>query len=236
MSITRLVDTCAIIPAAGQGRRMGGQGNKLLLELAGTPVLLFTLKTFNDCPWIREIIVSAAKVDILEIEQMVGKSGINKVTAVVEGGKERQDSVYNALQALNPEIKRVIVHDGARPLLTAGKLNDFFEQTVELKAAVMAVRPKDTIKIADEDGWVVSTPTRETMRLIQTPQVFDRLLLEKVHKLANESGYYTTDDASLMEWQGYQVRVIEGSYENIKVTTPEDLLIAEMILKKRGEW
>lgn len=229
----------AIIPAAGQGERMGGQGNKLLLELAGTPILLYTLKLFEDCPFIGEIIISAARNDIPVLEKMTRDSGLKKVSSIVEGGRERQDSVARALRALNPDIQGVVVHDGARPLLTLEGLNGFLEEAVilmeaaDLKAAVMGIGLKDTVKIVDSQGWVVQTPVRDDLRVIQTPQFFQRSLLEKVHKLALTQGFYTTDDAALMEWQGYAVKVLPGSYENIKITTPEDLLLAEAILHKR---
>ncbi len=235
MNTTHSAKISAIIPAAGQGQRMRGQGNKLFLELAGTPVLLFTLKTFQECTYIDEIVIPAALNDIPIIEKLVKDNGVTKVTAIIEGGKERQDSVFKALQAINPAMQKVVVHDGARPLLPLSDLVYFLEHTHNLDAAVMAVLPKDTIKKVDESDWVVETPPRRQLRLIQTPQLFQRELLEKVHIQALEQGYYATDDASLMEWQGYGVKVMEGSYENIKVTTPEDLLLAEAILKRRGE-
>ncbi len=233
MNLTHLGDVAVIIPAAGRGQRMGSQGNKLLLELAGIPLLLFALKTFNECSYIKEIIIPAAENDVPEIKKIASEFAINKVTSIVQGGKERQDSVFNALQVLNPHIKRVVIHDGARPLLTLKELNCFLEQTINFEAAVMAVQPKDTIKKVDKDNWVLGTLVRDGLRAIQTPQIFDRLLLEKVHKTAYECQYYATDDSALLEWQGYQVKVLAGSYENIKVTTPEDLLLAENIMRRR---
>ncbi|NLI92340.1 MAG: 2-C-methyl-D-erythritol 4-phosphate cytidylyltransferase [Peptococcaceae bacterium] len=223
----------AIIPAAGRGQRMGGQGNKLFLELAGTPVLLLTLKTFENCPYIKQIIIPAALQDIPRIKQMVHDNGIKKVSAIFEGGKERQDSVFKALRVLGPEEKQVVIHDGARPLLTLPDLQNFLEAAEGLGAATMAVPPKDTIKKIDKENWVVETPLRESLRLIQTPQFFERELLEKVHILASRQGFYATDDAALMEWQGYPVKVLAGSYENLKVTTPEDIFLAEAILQRR---
>ncbi|RJE48096.1 MULTISPECIES: 2-C-methyl-D-erythritol 4-phosphate cytidylyltransferase [unclassified Dehalobacter] len=235
MSLMRSANIAAIVPAAGRGKRMGGQGNKLLLELAGTPILVFTLKTLEFCPLIKEIIIPAAGIDILAIKKLVEKYSLKKVTAVVEGGAERQDSVYRALQSLSPEVDSVIVHDGARPLLTLDDLNRFLEETADLEAAVMAVPLKDTVKKVDAQGRVMETPPREQLRGIQTPQIFNRNLLEKVHKLAFEQQYLATDDASLFEWQGLPVRVVKGNYENIKVTTPEDILWAESILCRRRE-
>lgn len=233
MRLTHSDNIGAIIPAAGRGQRMGGQGNKLLLELAGTPILLYALKTFEACPSIREIVIPAAVNDLPVIQKMVADNNLRKVTSIIPGGQERQDSVARALQALNTEVQWVVVHDGARPLLRLADLNRFLEETAGLEAAVMAVPLKDTIKKVDGEGWVRETPLRKYLRSVQTPQLFNRFLLEKVHKQALTQGFYTTDDASLLEWQGYPVKVLAGSYENIKVTTPEDLLLAEAILRRR---
>ncbi|WP_337986699.1 2-C-methyl-D-erythritol 4-phosphate cytidylyltransferase [Dehalobacter sp. DCM] len=233
MKSMRSDNIAVIVPAAGRGKRMGGQGNKLLLELAGTPVLIYTLKTMQDCPYINEIIIPASNEDIAVIKGLVSDYHLSKVTAVIEGGAERQDSVFQSLQAVSPDIEFVMVHDGARPLLRPGDLELFLEKTVDMDAAIMAVPLKDTIKKVDDQGWVLETPQRDKLRAVQTPQIFRRTLLEKVHKIAREETYYTTDDASLLEWRGYPVSVIEGSYENIKVTTPEDMLWAETILNRR---
>lgn len=223
----------AIIPAAGQGKRMGGPGNKLLLEIAGTPILVYTLQTFSSCPYIREIIIPASTQDLCAIEGIVHSSGIKKKVVVIEGGRQRQDSVYNAIQVLSPEINKVLIHDGARPFLTLSELSLFVERAKDLDSAIMAVPLKDTIKRVNDQDMVVDTPPREELRAVQTPQIFRRDVLEKVHKLAAQERYYTTDDASLLEWQGYKVKILPGSNENIKVTTPEDILVAEAILNKR---
>ena len=223
----------AIIPAAGQGKRMGGQGNKLLLELAGTPILVYTLRVFAACPYIREIIIPAAVQDIPAIQTILRKNNLSNRAIVIEGGQQRQDSVYKAISALSRDTNRVIVHDGARPLLTSQELNRFLEETQEFEAAIMAIPLKDTVKKVDHQEWVLETPSREYLRAVQTPQVFQRNLLAKTHTRAAQENFYATDDAALLEWQGYKVKVLQGSYENIKVTTPEDLLIADAILKRR---
>ncbi|MGI5901600.1 MAG: 2-C-methyl-D-erythritol 4-phosphate cytidylyltransferase [Desulfitobacteriia bacterium] len=235
MNIMLLDKLSAIIPAAGMGKRMGARGNKLLLELAGYPVLLFPLQIFNKCLYIKEIIIPAARSDIPTIENLVQEYKIDKVKAIVPGGKERQDSVFKALEFVNPQTKKVVIHDGARPLLTLEVLNKFLEQAFEYQAAIMAVACKDTIKKVSTDGWVKQSLDREELQAVQTPQVFDRLVLEKVHKVAREQKFYSTDDASLFEWQGLPVKVLKGCYENFKITTPEDLILAEAILKRRGE-
>lgn len=233
MKLMHSANIGAIIPAAGQGKRMGGQGNKLMLELAGTPILVCTLKIIDACPYIREIIIPATAKDIPTIQAILHEIKLSKKTVITEGGQERQDSVYRAIKALSPEIDKVMVHDGARPLLTVEDLNSFLEKTQDLDAAIMAVPLKDTVKKVDHQDWVLETPSRAQLRAVQTPQVFTRVLLEKIHKHAFEENFYTTDDAALMEWQGHQVKVLPGSYENIKVTTPEDLLMAETILRRR---
>lgn len=224
----------AIIPAAGQGTRMGGQGNKLFLELAGTPILILSLKTMEACPLIAEIIVPAAKQDISAVEALIRKHDFKKSVKVIEGGPTRQDSVFRALWALSPGSGKVLIHDGARPLLTVEELNAFLATTRECAAAVMAVRLKDTVKEVDGGDWVKRTPERDELRAVQTPQIFDRFLLEKVHKLAAAEGFKATDDASILEWQNHKVKIFPGSYENIKITTPEDLLLAEAILQRRN--
>lgn len=233
MKSTYLADIAAIIPAAGQGKRMGGQGNKLFLELAGTPILILSLKTVEACPLIAEIIVPAAKQDISAVQNLIRRHDFRKTVKVIEGGPRRQDSVFRALQALSPAIRKVVIHDGARPLLTVDELNSFLAATQEHAAAVTAVQLKDTVKAVDDGDWVKFTPERDGLRAVQTPQVFDRSLLEKVYKLAAAEGYRATDDASLMEWQNHKVKILAGSYENIKITTPGDLLFAESILQRR---
>ncbi|KUO64439.1 MAG: 2-C-methyl-D-erythritol 2,4-cyclodiphosphate synthase [Gracilibacter sp. BRH_c7a] len=233
MKLTHSANIGAIIPAAGQGKRMGGQGNKLLLELAGTPILVCTLKIFDACPYIREIIIPAAFQDIPTIKSILDKIKLRKKTIVTEGGSERQDSVYKAIQALSPEVDKIVVHDGARPLLTVAELNCFLEEAQDFTAGIMAVPLKDTIKKIDHQDWVLETPEREYLRAVQTPQIFERDLLEKTHTYALQEGFYATDDAALLEAHGHHVKVFKGSYENIKITTPEDLILAEIILGKR---
>lgn len=225
----------AIIPAAGQGVRMGGRSNKLFLQLAGAPVLLYSLKTFAACAYIKEIIVAAVPGEIEEIEKLIEEHKFTKAIKVLPGGRERQESVLFALKGLCPESRRVVVHDGARPLLTLDQLNSFLEQSRDFAAAVTALPLKDTVKVIDGQNWVVKTPPRERLRAIQTPQVFDRLLLEKLHKEASAGGFCFTDDASLMEWQRQPVKVLDGFFENIKITTPDDFLLAEAIIRMRSK-
>lgn len=222
-----------VIPAAGQGRRMGASTNKQFLTLAGRPLLAHTVETFQTSSHIAEIVIVGSADDIPLIQRMVSEYRLDKVVQIPIGGAQRQQSVYAGVQALSSAIQRVVVHDGARPLLTLADLNRFLEETEDDVAAIMAVPVKDTVKRVDAQGLVVETPPREYLRAVQTPQVFERSVLEKAHKLAEVEDFFGTDDASLLEWMGYPVRVVDGPIENLKVTTPEDLWLAEYIMQQR---
>ena len=228
-----MVDVGAVIPAAGFGKRMGVGFNKQFLTLAGLPILAHTLRVFQLSEVITEVVVVGSKDDIPRITEIVKNEQFNKVVAIPIGGSQRQDSVFAGVQALSSSIQRVVVHDGARPLLTLHHLNRFLEDSEGFSAAIMAIPLKDTIKRITETGLVIETPPREFLRSVQTPQVFERAVLEKVHRNALEQGFYGTDDASLFERLGYPVVVLEGSLENIKITTPEDLWLAEHIMAMR---
>lgn len=229
----RLVNVGVVIPAAGIGKRMGVGFNKQFLTLAGSPILVHTLRVFQLCEVVTEVVVVGAKDDIPQITEIVKNEQFNKVVAIPIGGSQRQDSVFTGVQALGSTIQRVVVHDGARPLLTLKQLDRFLEDSEGFSAAIMAIPLKDTIKRITETGLVLETPTREFLRAVQTPQVFERVVLEKAHRKALEQRYYGTDDASLLERLGYPVMVLEGSTENIKITTPEDLWVAEHIIECR---
>lgn len=228
-----LVKLGVVIPAAGQGKRMGTSINKQLLPLRGRPILAHTISLFEQSEEVAEIVIVCSKMDRERIAELVRGEGYRKVSSIVLGGAERQESVYAGVKALSPLIQRVAVHDGARPLLTCADLSRFFTEAEEFRAAIMAVPVKDTIKRVDAQGKVLETPPREALRAVQTPQVFDRELLEEAHQKAKEAGYLSTDDAALIEWLGYPVQTLMGSLENIKITTPEDLDLAESILAKR---
>lgn len=230
-----MVRVTAIIPAAGQGKRIGAGINKQYLLLAKMPLLLHTLQVFQKEPLIDEVVLVVGKDEVSQCKQeLVDKYGLFKVRSILPGGKERQDSVYQGLQALSPDCRWVVVHDGARPLLTSEVLCRTIKTAREYKTAVAAVPVKDTIKVAGEDGIVLSTPDRKNLWIIQTPQVFDRFFLEKAYEKAYNEGYYGTDDASLVERLGIKVKLVIGDYENIKITTPEDLDLAEAILDRRN--
>ena len=222
-----------VIPAAGQGKRMEAGCNKQFLILQGRPVLAHTVSLFEESEYVSEIVIAGAVSDLSRLEDMVSEYGFTKVTAIVRGGTERQDSVYAGIQALSSAVGRVVVHDGARPLLSLREFHRFLGETEGFAAAVMGIPLQDTVKRIDDAGKVLETLPREVLRAIQTPQIFERSLLEEAHRRSAAEGYYGTDDAILLERLGYSVRIAAGSAENIKITLPEDLWLAEQILARR---
>lgn len=226
----------AIIPAAGQSRRMGLGTNKQFLILKGKPVLAYTLMAFEKCLAVQEIIIVAAPgEEVYCREEVVEKYSFSKVSQVVVGGRERQDSVYQGILALSQDTEVVIVHDGARPFLTTELINRSIEHCLVTGAAIVAVPVKDTIKIVSKEQIVENTPPRHTLWSVQTPQTFRYSLLKEAYEQAISQGFLGTDDASLVERMGGPVKVVDGSYENIKITTPEDLIIGGAILERRPE-
>lgn len=225
------VPVSAVIPAAGSGKRVGGGTAKQFLLLRGEPVLVHTVRLFSECPLVDEIIVVTH--DLETARQLIGD--LPKVTRIVAGGTERQFSVQAGLQALRARPRIVCVHDAARPLLPAALLESVLRSAAEHPAQVVAVPAKDTVKIVDLEGIVVSTPPRERVWSVQTPQVFWVEALKDAFEVADASGFLGTDCSSLVERTGLPVRTHLGSYENIKLTTPEDFVLAELILNRRQQ-
>lgn len=221
----------ALIAAAGIGKRMGGRG-KQYLSLRGEPMLVLALDAFQDCSAIDRIIVVVSKEDVLRCQDLIERYELTKVCKVVAGGRERQDSVYNGLKALPHETKIVAVHDGARPLVTSEMIESSLTKLEGWDGVVVGVPVKDTLKRVKGDK-VVETLDRREIWHIQTPQIFFADLLIKAYQKARDQSFYGTDDAVLMERMGYRIRVELGSYDNIKITTPEDLIAAEAILAQR---
>lgn len=213
---------------------MGGPVNKQFLELAGLPLLLHTLQVFQAEPLIGEIVLVVGGNEISRCKaKIIDPYGLSKVRSVVAGGKERQDSINRGLQVLADDCQWVVVHDGARPLLIDEVLRQTIRVAQEWGAAVAAVPVKDTIKIAGPGELVQSTLDRQSLWGVQTPQVFKRSLLVQAYAQAYVDGFYGTDDAALVERIGAPVKLVPGSYENLKITTPEDLDLAEAILRRR---
>lgn len=222
-----------IIPAAGQGKRMRKGSNKVFLPLVDMPVLLHSVLTFSACSEVDNLVIVVAPDEVEQVKTMLDSLMEIKPWQVVAGGRERQNSIANAMKVVAKATKIILVHDGARPLVTEQCIKNVIEAATLYQAAVVAVAVKNTIKTVDEDGWVTGTPERRTLWSIQTPQGFDARLLRKAYEQAEKVGYIGTDDASLVERLGIKVKVVCGSYDNLKVTTPEDLTIAEALLKER---
>lgn len=219
-----------IIPAAGQGKRMGAGKNKLLLELNGIPVLIHTLKVFDQDDACEGIILAIHPQDEQEFNVLLKKYEITKVTHITEGGKERQDSIYNGLKVIKSE-GIILVHDAARPFIKKEQIHRLVSTAEMTGAAIIGVPAKDTMKKVQEDV-VVETVERSSLWAVQTPQAFRFSILLEAYKKAEEDKFTGTDDSSLVERISYPVSMVEGDYDNIKLTTPEDLLFAEVILRK----
>lgn len=223
----------ALVPAAGMGKRMGAGSNKQYLLLDGMPILAHTLRVFQEAPFIDGIYVVSPQPEIPFCRsEVVERYGISKVRAVVAGGSERQHSVMNGLKAMDEagDDDLVLIHDGVRPFVPAEVLQNAAAAADEFGGAVVAVPSKDTIKVA-RDGVIAATPPREELWLAQTPQAFRYGLIREAYAAAAAEGFLGTDDASLMERQGLPVRVVMGDYRNIKITTPEDMVLARAFLQ-----
>lgn len=222
-----------VIPAAGQGKRMNAGKNKQFIELNGIPVIVHTLKVFendSNCMGILLVVNPSEKEMFTE---MADRFSISKIRAMISGGNERQHSVYNGLKAASSEI--VLVHDGARPFVNKKMITELVSAAFHDGAATVAVPVKDTIKRV-LNNEVIETVERSSLWAVQTPQAFRLFDILAAHKEAEQSHFLGTDDASLIERSGSKVRVIEGDYTNIKLTTPDDLLLAIAILEsERGE-
>ncbi len=219
----------AVVAAAGRSARMGGV-NKQLLPLAGVPVIVRSLSVLERVPMVEGTVLVVPPGSLSQFRDAALRWDLKKVTTVVPGGSNRQQSVLFGLLAVPFECGVVIVHDGARPLVTQKEVEDLISAAADFGAATLAVPVKDTIKVADEDGFVAGTPDRRKLWLTQTPQGFSYSVLMEAHRLARARGLLYTDDASLVEATGRRVKIVPGSYRNIKITTAEDLPVAEALL------
>jgi 2-C-methyl-D-erythritol 4-phosphate cytidylyltransferase len=219
-----------VIPAAGQGKRMKAGKNKLFIELSGIPIIVYTLRVFEEDPDCRGIILSINPAEKDYFNQLIAAYGLKKVKKLVMGGKERQQSVHNGLQHAEEDI--ILVHDGARPFINLGQISELTAAASLHGGAVIAVPVKDTIKKA-ANKEVVETVERSSLWAVQTPQAFRVSILKSAYEQAEAEAFLGTDDASLLERINEQVVIIEGNYDNIKITTQEDLYFAEAILHKQ---
>jgi 2-C-methyl-D-erythritol 4-phosphate cytidylyltransferase len=217
-----------VIPAAGQGKRMNAGKNKQFIELEQVPIIIHTLRVFEGHSMCSGIILVINEQEKEEFQKLLDEFHITKVKEIVSGGNERQFSVYNGLQAVN-DCELVLVHDGARPFILHKSIEKLLDKAQETGAATLAVPVKDTIKRV-ENNLVVETVERSTLWSVQTPQAFLLPLILDAHDQANQGNYLGTDDASLIERAGKPVSIVLGDYKNIKLTTPEDLLLAKAIL------
>lgn len=223
--------TSAVIVAGGKGKRMGAEMNKVFLEVYGKEIISRTISVFNSCPVIDEIIIVTATDDIEKMQEIIRRDGYEKVVKITEGGRERSDSVCNGLQYATGDI--VLIHDGARCLISQTEIENVISDTLHFGASAVGVKVKDTLKRIDDFGNIISTVDRNFTVHIQTPQCFKATEILALHKSAKSENALFTDDCSIFEYYGKTVHLTVGSYDNIKITTPEDIAVAEEILKRR---
>lgn len=224
----------AIIVAAGGSVRMGIADSKQFIPLMGRPAIEYTLKAFESCYLIKEIVVVCREQDKERIRAIADENEFSKVKTLVEGGASRAESVRNGINAANEKAEYFAIHDGARSLITVEEIERVVEAAFETGAATLGVPVKDTIKIVDGYNKIESTPLRSQLRAVHTPQVFEKELYRFALENAGDNMINFTDDCSLIENMGGEVEVVKGNEENIKLTTPIDVVIAESILKNRG--
>lgn len=226
--------TVAIIPAAGSGKRMQGSLSKQYLPLNGIPVLARTLMVFQYSPVVHDVFLVVPSDDIeFATRTIIEKYRISKVSQVLPGGNERQDSVKKGLDAVGDNYDIVLIHDGVRPFITEDLIRVSVTEARKREAVTTGVPVKDTVKMVDRDGWIMETPDRSRLWLTQTPQAFKREVIKKAYRSAYDDHFYGTDDAVLVERIGVRVKMLPGSHENIKITTREDFLFAESFMDDR---
>ena len=221
----------AIIVAAGQSRRMGGDTSKQFILIDGVPVIVRTLKAFEIAERIREVVIAARQEDIPQMYALIQDYEITKVKQIITGGETRQESVFRAIAQVDENADFLAIHDGARPLIRPQEIDLAVSAAVEHGAAALGVPVKDTVKQVDADGKIVDTPERSTLWAVQTPQVFSRALYLRAAEQAGEAAAQLTDDCQLIERTGAPVYLVRGAYANLKITTPEDVFAAEGILR-----
>ena len=221
----------AIILAGGKGKRMGSAISKQFIDIKGKPIIYYTLKKFSENKKIDNIIVVLPEDEVKYFKENILKKYELRINKIVIGGKERQDSVYNALKSLkNSSTDIVLIHDGARPFISERIINEGIKFAEIYGAAAPGVMPKDTIKVKNEKNFSVDTPNRANLVSIQTPQVFKFDEILECHEKIRYNGEMVTDDTMVVEKFGYSVYLYDGEYTNIKVTTPEDLILAERLI------
>lgn len=222
------INADVIILAAGSGKRMMADRNKILLDLGDRPIIAHTIARFYNHPMVRKIILAIREEDEDQIDSIIATYGFNDIVKVV-GGAERQDSIYNCIEILSDDTHILLIHDGARPFVDEDIITRSILETIECGATCVGVPSKDTVKIVDQEGLVIDTPDRSQVWCAQTPQTFSFDLIREAHIKARQEVFLGTDDASLVERYGHKVKMIMGSYMNNKITTPEDIRQARYI-------
>ena len=222
----------AIVPAAGMGKRFGEGTNKPFASLGDKPLIIWAVEALQSLPEVAEIIPAVKEADVKPCRRLFEEFLITKIRRIAPGGRERQDSVFNGLTLIQDKTAVVLVHDGVRPLIEPSVIKKVLQQLNGCDGVVVGVPLKDTVKEV-RDGIVTNTPKRDMLWAVQTPQIFHFRALYDAYEKAMADSFYSTDDSALVERNGGKIRVVPGSYTNIKVTTPEDLLIAEVFLKMR---
>lgn len=239
--LQRKYKVVVIVPAAGPGKRFGPGTNKPFQSLVGKPLIVWSLETLEAVVEVAEIIPVLKVEDMEHGVKVFEEYGLSKIKRIAPGGKERQDSVYNGLKLVEDDNCIILIHDGVRPLIEKSLVEEVIKHMSEIlrdkrecDGVVLGVPLKDTIKEA-EDGIIKNTLKRNSLWAIQTPQIFPYKKIASAYDKATKEGFYTTDDAAIIERYGGKVKVVMGSYKNIKITTPEDLTIAEFLLNKTSE-
>jgi 2-C-methyl-D-erythritol 4-phosphate cytidylyltransferase len=230
----------AVIVSAGIGQRFMDGKKKQFLPLAGKPVLAHTLDPFERCPLVNAVVLVVGQEDMdFCLKEIVEKYQYKKISRIVPGGKTRQESVKNGVDAVPEDVEMVVIHDGVRPFVTGEMIEESVRSAIRFQAVVVATPVKDTIKTVDAEGSIRETLDRNSLWQVQTPQTFRTRIIREALRKAAEDRFLGTDDASLVERMGINVHVVQGSYANIKITTQEDLLLATFLLQannpKQGE-
>lgn len=224
-----------LIPAAGMGKRMGGNRNKLLLSLLEKPLLAWTLLAAKSSQQIQWIGIIGQSYDFPSFKEIIDQIDISQPVTLIQGGDTRQQSVDNGLQALPPKAEKVLIHDGARCLVTPELFDRCSQSLLTCDGLIAAIPVKDTIKVVNEEKFIIDTPARSNLWAAQTPQGFSVNVLKECHQKGRNLGWQVTDDAALLEKCEIPVKIVEGEETNLKVTTPMDLAIAEFILRQRHQ-
>lgn len=217
------IKTAVIIAAAGSGSRMKSNKKKQFIEIEGKPILIHTLEKFEAAKSVSAVFISTGKDDVDQCRSIVKKYGLTKIKKIVIGGSERQFSVYNALLEIDKDFDVILVHDAARPFVNPEDIDRVVKCCSTYDGCVLGVKAKDTIKQCGVDEIITSTPNRNCLWYAQTPQGFKRNVIFSAYRQAINENYLATDDAALAEHYGWKIKMLEGSYNNIKITTPDDL-------------